>query len=273
LCREGEESVTASGSDVYDLGDELLPLEALRNTGAASPPSERGGYSRGEVRVLVEEYARLYSGSAAPKSSLRARREGMGQHAVLVRLWDLERALSALPADAYVAVELCGLRGMTFDEAGQMLAVGRSTVNDRFAEGLRLLEDQLSQGASSSRSLREGDWKTWVSEDRHVLDPHPEAEFSPLATDHTGPISKRRKDRTAGRPPQIPLALETRIADFYRDGLTLQAIADLLNQEDVSAPGKEWRPSTLRRALKRQDVPTRRRGRQPRKGSVSFGTR
>jgi DNA invertase Pin-like site-specific DNA recombinase len=55
-----------------------------------------------------------------------------------------------------------------------------------------------------------------------------------------------------GRPSSTPAALAERIRTLRAEGMTLQAICDLLNREGVPTPrgGAEWRPTSLRAVLR-----------------------
>lgn len=75
-------------------------------------------------------------------------------------------------------------------------------------------------------------------------------------------IGERTKDALAvkkaegvrlGRPPLSPDTLSRRLKRMRRQGLTLQAIADQLNTEQVPTlrGGFEWRPSSVRAVLQR----------------------
>lgn len=55
-----------------------------------------------------------------------------------------------------------------------------------------------------------------------------------------------------GRPPSIPTELAERIRAMRREGSTLQAICDTLNEERVPTArgGSHWRPTSLRAVLR-----------------------
>jgi DNA invertase Pin-like site-specific DNA recombinase len=55
-----------------------------------------------------------------------------------------------------------------------------------------------------------------------------------------------------GRPSSTPAALAERIRALRAQGMTLQAICDVLNREGVPTPrgGAEWRPTSLRAVLR-----------------------
>jgi DNA invertase Pin-like site-specific DNA recombinase len=58
--------------------------------------------------------------------------------------------------------------------------------------------------------------------------------------------------RGPGRPPSINDALASRIRQLRAQGMTLQAICDVLNSERVPTPrgGSHWRPTSLRAVLR-----------------------
>ena len=55
-----------------------------------------------------------------------------------------------------------------------------------------------------------------------------------------------------GRPSSTPAAVAERIRDLRAQGMTLQAICDTLNREEIPTPrgGAEWRPTSLRSVLR-----------------------
>ena len=55
-----------------------------------------------------------------------------------------------------------------------------------------------------------------------------------------------------GRPSSTPPAVAARIRELRDEGMTLQAICDLLNADGVPTPrgGAEWRPTSLRSVLR-----------------------
>jgi DNA invertase Pin-like site-specific DNA recombinase len=64
---------------------------------------------------------------------------------------------------------------------------------------------------------------------------------------------KKRQGVRLGRPATIDPKLARRVRTMRSRGMTLQAIADRLNQEGVPTPrgGALWRPSSLRAVLRR----------------------
>lgn len=68
-----------------------------------------------------------------------------------------------------------------------------------------------------------------------------------------GPKARRaRAARRAGRPSSTPPDVAERIRAMRSEGMTLQAICDVLNAEGVPTPrgGERWRPTSLRSVLK-----------------------
>jgi len=55
-----------------------------------------------------------------------------------------------------------------------------------------------------------------------------------------------------GRPSSTPPAVADRIRELRGEGMTLQAICDTLNAEEIPTPrgGAEWRPTSLRSVLR-----------------------
>lgn len=59
-------------------------------------------------------------------------------------------------------------------------------------------------------------------------------------------------NRPRGRPSSTPIEVAERIRSMRREGATLQAICDVLNDEGVPTPrgGQRWRPTSLRSILR-----------------------
>ena len=64
---------------------------------------------------------------------------------------------------------------------------------------------------------------------------------------NAGPLLRRR-----GRPSSTPTAVAARIRTLRQEGLSLQAICDALNADEVPTPrgGATWRPTSLRAILR-----------------------
>ena len=64
----------------------------------------------------------------------------------------------------------------------------------------------------------------------------------------TRPLARRPR----GRPSSTPVEVAERIRSMRREGATLQAICDVLNDEGVPTPrgGQRWRPTSLRSILR-----------------------
>ncbi len=64
--------------------------------------------------------------------------------------------------------------------------------------------------------------------------------------------AKRAEGVTLGRPREIPDVVVRRIRDMRDEGMTLQAIADVLNVEAVPTArgGVRWRPSSIVRVIR-----------------------
>ena len=64
--------------------------------------------------------------------------------------------------------------------------------------------------------------------------------------------AKKRAGVRLGRPRTMPASVRRKIGAMRTRGLTLQAIADALNEHGVPTaqkPGAKWHPSTVRAAL------------------------
>ena len=62
----------------------------------------------------------------------------------------------------------------------------------------------------------------------------------------------RAVGRRVGRPSSTPAAVAQRIRGLRAQGMTLQAICDVLNADGIPTPrgGAEWRPTSLRSVLR-----------------------
>jgi len=72
--------------------------------------------------------------------------------------------------------------------------------------------------------------------------------WNPLPVEvNPGPLLRRR-----GRPSSTPAAVAERIRGMRQEGMTLQAICDVLNADGVPTPrgGATWRPTSLRAILR-----------------------
>jgi DNA invertase Pin-like site-specific DNA recombinase len=71
---------------------------------------------------------------------------------------------------------------------------------------------------------------------------------------HTRPIESAGRALTGrpGRPSSTPAPVAERIRGLRAQGMTLQAICDILNREGIPTPrgGAEWRPTSLRSVLR-----------------------
>jgi RNA polymerase sigma-70 factor (ECF subfamily) len=67
---------------------------------------------------------------------------------------DVESALAALPPDFRVAVVLCDVEGLTYEEIADVLDVKMGTVRSRIHRGRVLLRRALAHRAPRAGSLR-----------------------------------------------------------------------------------------------------------------------
>lgn len=65
--------------------------------------------------------------------------------------------------------------------------------------------------------------------------------------------AKRAAGVRLGRPPALATETETLIVNARASGATLQAVADLLNEQRIQTAqgGSRWHPSTVRCVLRR----------------------
>lgn len=84
-----------------------------------------GRYSEEEIEALIEGYAELVYKKSRP--------------AILVRLADIDRAMSALNRRERETVFLTGVVGMTNEAAGSLLGISESAVRKRYRRGLETM--------------------------------------------------------------------------------------------------------------------------------------
>jgi hypothetical protein len=255
------DDVTVHPDDAYAVGQ----VEQLRESHGADTAEDRQGpagrrvhYSSAEVQALLEGFAYFFAQLLFARAS--ATRTGLSDKEMHVRLLDLERALSYLPADEYEAVEWHALKMLTFDEAARHLKGSRSSLHDLYTRALKRVVTQLNTASSySPRPGRRLFWQTWIMQDVSM------ELAEPIARDGGRP-------RERGRPPRIARELEDRIIGMYESGLTLRQVAEALNQEQLPAPGGGvWRATSFRTLFKRRGVKVRAPGRQPKPGTYTLG--
>lgn len=94
------------------------------------------GYSSGQVRGLIENYAPLREVKGTFRVGLN----------ILVMLADLDRAMRRMPPKEYHAILLHGLMRHTIRDAEQRLGVSRSTLQDRYEAGIEWIARFLNEG-------------------------------------------------------------------------------------------------------------------------------
>lgn len=92
-------------------------------------------YSNSEIKWLVEEYEELkhLKGTDSDRRIL-----------FLVKMADLESALSRLSKPEYEAVLLCGMVGLSTRSAGALAGASHVTMNKRYKRGLESLARYLN---------------------------------------------------------------------------------------------------------------------------------
>jgi DNA-directed RNA polymerase specialized sigma24 family protein len=95
----------------------------------------RPNYPARRVKTLVEDYSTLrYLKDTKPGRSLDT----------LCQLVDLDVAVSNLGPIEYVSILLCGLIGLTQEEAAETLGVRQSTVSRRYDRALDVLRAAMN---------------------------------------------------------------------------------------------------------------------------------
>jgi DNA invertase Pin-like site-specific DNA recombinase len=157
----------------------------------------------------------------------------------------LQKALAACASGKADAIVVARLDRLTYaiDDLAQLV---RDAVAANFA--IVCLEPDVDLGSDAGRAVGE------------VL--AAAAEWMPRDIGgRVRQIARRGRDammedlpavRPPGRPPSTPEEVAERIRGLRADGMTLQAICDLLNDEGVPTPrgGKLWRPTSLRSVLR-----------------------
>jgi RNA polymerase sigma factor (sigma-70 family) len=124
-------------------------------------------YSLDEVRVLVEEYARLYD--------RRRRMVELSEESVLIRLCDVDRVLRRIPFDKFQIVEMFGLNGHVTRDAPALFGIHRNTAAYRYRKALEWMVAYLNEGlpADEPYALARSAcyWKTDQGERHAILEP------------------------------------------------------------------------------------------------------
>lgn len=151
--------------------------------------------------------------------------------------------------------------GRTLRRPGLRAAVAACRAGD--AEGIIVARlDRLTYSLTGLAELV----RTAVDEDFTIISLDPAVDISSdggravgavlaeAATWQPAAIAKpgRAMGGRVGRPSSTPAAVAARIRDLRDQGMTLQAICDTLNAEQVPTPrgGAEWRPTSLRSVLR-----------------------
>jgi DNA invertase Pin-like site-specific DNA recombinase len=197
---------------------------------------------------------------------------GYGLDAQETKLREHARRVSA----ELVVIRDEGVSGKTLERPGLMRALTRIAASE--ADGLVVAKlDRLTRSVIDFAMLLE--WFSVADATLAALDFDLDTStpsgrlvatiMAGVAEWERGVIAQRTREglaaaRAQGRPvgrPAVPDELAHRIRQMREDGMTLQAICDRLNAEQVpTARGAtEWRPSAIQRALGYERRPRRRK--------------
>jgi len=170
-------------------------------------------------------------------------------------------AAAARAGDALVAFEEDVRSGRSMRRPGLRAAIAACRAGD--ADGIAVARlDRLTYSVSDLAQLV----KAAVDDGYTIISLDPEVDLSrpggravgevlaTAATWQPPAIAKpgRAMARRGGRPSSTPAPVAERIRTLRAEGMTLQAICDTLNAEQVPTPrgGAEWRPTSLRSVLR-----------------------
>ncbi len=139
--------LTGDHDDAQDLAQEVL-LRVRRGLETYQPGSMEAWLSRITTNVFLDEVRRRRRRPTVPLT-LDADRlpptpsadEELGAQVLPA---DLEAALSALPEDFRVAVVLCDVAGLSYQEIGDAIGAPLGTVRSRIHRGRALLREALT---------------------------------------------------------------------------------------------------------------------------------
>ncbi|MGH8999968.1 MAG: sigma-70 family RNA polymerase sigma factor [Acidimicrobiia bacterium] len=138
--------LAGNDDDAFDLVQEAL-LRVRKGLETYRPGSLEGWLSRIVTNVFLDEIRRRKRrpAEALPEDPERLLPATPGADEPTDRLSDdTQAALSRLPEDFRVAVVLCDVVGLTYEEIGEALDVPVGTVRSRIHRGRRLLRSALS---------------------------------------------------------------------------------------------------------------------------------
>jgi DNA invertase Pin-like site-specific DNA recombinase len=171
------------------------------------------------------------------------------------------RAAAESLGDRLVAVEEDVRSGRTLRRPGLRAAIAACRAGD--ADGIIVSRlDRLTYSLADLAEIV----RAAVQDDYTIISLDPDVDLSSdggravgevlaeAARWHPAAIAKpaRAMGRRAGRPSSTPAAVAARIRALRAEGMTLQAICDTLNAENIPTPrgGAEWRPTSLRSVLR-----------------------
>jgi DNA invertase Pin-like site-specific DNA recombinase len=210
----------------------------------------RGDPVVGYVRVSTEEQGQRGAGLEAQRRAIKAECERRGWHLVRIEQ-DVLSGRSMNRPGLQVALAACrsgeisGIVVAKLDRLSRSLVDFATLLADAQAKGFNVvaldLGVDLSTPAGEFLSSVMASAAQW---ERRIIG---QRTRDALAV-------KKAEGVKLGRPPLPTDSLSRRVRSMRRRGMTLQAIADRLNAEDVSTlrGGVEWRPSSVRTVLRRK---------------------
>jgi peptidoglycan hydrolase-like protein with peptidoglycan-binding domain/DNA invertase Pin-like site-specific DNA recombinase len=251
IDRLGRESELEERAEERTAAPEELPAQAMQ------PPANDVGQKGGPDQTQMLGYVSVEQNGYAEAGGMREQAQSIDT-LCRQRGWHLREVVRDVEAAGDGSLKRPGLTyavdRLAKGEAAGIVVAELSRLSNSAAELSRVLEwvarsggrlvvidvglDTASEaGRIAANSLvRVGSW-----ERRRVLE-----------RTRKGVAAARARRTTAGLPPveDVP-ALKQRILDMRAEGLTLQAIADQLNEEGVPTlrGGQMWRPSSVQAAL------------------------
>lgn len=195
----------------------------------------------GYVRVAPRERADERPPLDAQRDAVTAAAEGRGDRLVAIeedvrsgrsmRRPGLRAAIAACRAGEADGIIVARLDRLTYS-LGDLAEIVSAAVQDEYT--IISLDPDVDLWSDGGRAVGE------------VL--AEAARWQPAAIAKPG----RAMGRRAGRPSSTPAAVAARIRALRAEGMTLQAICDTLNAENIPTPrgGAEWRPTSLRAVLR-----------------------
>lgn len=139
--------LTGNHADAQDLVQEVL-LRAQRGLGAYRPGSMEGWLSRITTNAFIDEVRRRrrrpVESYGDDPIDLAGSQDVEYEVSTQSLSYDLQHALLRLPEEFRVAVVLCDVVGLSYDEIGEQLGIPLGTVRSRIHRGRTALRKELA---------------------------------------------------------------------------------------------------------------------------------